>query len=120
MSKGPGKQQRRILAALEKHPVFFLAELPHSGRTEMVSLLRAAWKLCDARKIDIWTYNFHHRVVVCRVGHKPASRPSNDRFISVEPSTQVMLPEIVQSPPRRTEGNQSLRNLRKEKGYLQR
>ena len=89
MSKGPGKQQRRILAALEKHHVFFLAELPHSGRTEMVSLLRAAWKLCDARKIDIWTYNFHHRVVVCRVGHKPTGRPSNDRFVSVEPSTQV-------------------------------
>jgi hypothetical protein len=90
VSKGPGKQQRRILAALEKHPVFFLAELPHAGRTEMVSLLRAAWKLYDARKIDIWTYsNFGHRVAVCRVGHKPGTPPGKYRFLSVEPVTQA-------------------------------
>ena len=31
MNKGPGKQQRRILAALDKCPAFYLAELCESG-----------------------------------------------------------------------------------------
>ena len=43
MSKGPGKQQRRILAALDKCPAFFLAELCESGtHSEHMSLWRAA------------------------------------------------------------------------------
>ena len=54
MSRGPGRQQKRILAALDKCPAFYVAELCESGtRAEHVSLLRAAQHLYDAEQIDI-------------------------------------------------------------------
>jgi hypothetical protein len=52
MSKGFGRQQDRILAALDKRPAFYLAELCESGTcAEHVSLLRAASRLYDAGQI---------------------------------------------------------------------
>lgn len=68
MSRGPGRQQRRILAALKKVPAFCLAELAGgkyeqggdkwvpSTRSEKVSLLRAAPKLAASGKIKIKRY----------------------------------------------------------------
>lgn len=81
MSKGLGKQQKRILAALDKCPAFYLVELCNSGtRVEHVSLLRAAWKLCAARQIDIDRYwcggGDQAYVVVKRRGYQTLERPA--------------------------------------------
>ena len=51
MSKGPGKQQKRILDELNKRPVFYLAILA-TTHTEYKSLSRAAKKLHDAGLIN--------------------------------------------------------------------
>ena len=77
MSKGPGKQQRRILAALEKVPAFYLAELSAGKpRAEVVALLRAAWKLCDAGRISIHGYVCGRmRLLITRAGYpRPPER----------------------------------------------
>ena len=85
MSKGPGKQQRRILAALEKVPAFYLAELCEGKpRAELVALNRAAWKLYDAGEISIvsyisgcggWSGGRNMKVLVTRAGYpRPVKR----------------------------------------------
>ena len=51
MSKGPGKQQRRILKELKKRPMFYLADLfEGESRAGIVALIRAAHKLDEQRK----------------------------------------------------------------------
>jgi hypothetical protein len=82
VSKGPGKQQRRILAALERCPAFYLAELRESGtRAEHISLLRAAWALCEAEKIDILRYTYGPQyVVVTRRGNAEVMKIGERRY----------------------------------------
>jgi hypothetical protein len=82
MSKGPGKPQRRILAALEKVPAFYLVELCAKGsHAEYAALNRAAWKLCAAEKITIWTYRyFCPRILITRRGY-PCPRERPERWI---------------------------------------
>jgi hypothetical protein len=85
MSKGPGKQQRRILATLEKVPCFYLAELSvGKPRAELVALNRAAWKLYDAGKIGIFGYmcgagdwgRRNMKMLITRAGYpRPSDRP---------------------------------------------
>jgi hypothetical protein len=80
MSKGPGRQQKRILAALDKCPAFYVAELCESGtRAEHVSLLRAAQHLYDAEQVDIMRYiaggTQQAYVVVMRRGYRLLERP---------------------------------------------
>ena len=89
MSKGPGRQQRRILAALKKVPAFCLAELfgkyeeggdkwVPATRSEKVSLYRAAVKLVAAGKVKTKRYNggpdAWHVVVARRTFVFPARR----------------------------------------------
>jgi hypothetical protein len=99
MSKGPGKQQRRILAALEKVPAFYLAELSAGKpRAEAVALNRSAWKLYDAGKIGIFGYmcgvgawgRSNMKVLITRAGYpRPPERPKWPTLLSVEQVPKV-------------------------------
>jgi hypothetical protein len=56
MSRGLGRWQLGLLAALEKHPAVFLAALlPRNyPRAQYVALHRAAHTLASKGKVDIW------------------------------------------------------------------
>src|SRR5262245_22492843 len=58
MSRGPGKQQRLILAELAKRDCFYLIELlPENYRkSEYNALNRAACTLADSGQITFWRY----------------------------------------------------------------
>jgi hypothetical protein len=75
MSRGPGKWQRTILAALERHPAFFARDLLplEPTRAQQAALQRAIVTLHDAQKIAIarWWAGRHSsggRIVVYRHG----------------------------------------------------
>jgi hypothetical protein len=56
MSKGPGILQRTLLAALEKQPAVFLADLLPAGYSaaQYSAINRAAWSLEAQGRVDIW------------------------------------------------------------------
>jgi len=77
MSRGPGTWQRGILAALEKQPAVFLADMlprPHP-RAQYVALHRAASQLERAGKIETTRYMCGGgaggaKLVIHRPGHR--------------------------------------------------
>jgi len=80
VSRGPGRWQREILGALEKHPAFYLADLlpqPHT-RSQVVALNRAARQLATLYKIGIcrWMCRFGHSgfITVVRPGYPAPDR----------------------------------------------
>jgi hypothetical protein len=82
MSKGPGRRQRLILDELRRRERFYLADLLSAGfsRAEYNALHRAALKLNDAGKCDVFVYMCGPRRVVCMrpgVG-QPADRDTLD------------------------------------------
>jgi hypothetical protein len=58
MSRGLGRWQIGLLAALEEHPAVYLADLlpPNYPRAQYVALHRAAQTLADKGMVDIWHY----------------------------------------------------------------
>jgi len=82
MSRGFGKWQRAILAALAERPAFYLVDMLTSAHTksEYNALSRAAIHLRDAGMIDMhyWSY-FHPNVAVCRLGLPEPKRLTLDR-----------------------------------------
>jgi hypothetical protein len=74
MSRGPGRLQREILAALEKHPAFFARDLLGIAptRAQQAALHRAIITLHDNGKIAIarwWGRNpAGGRIVIFRQG----------------------------------------------------
>jgi hypothetical protein len=84
MSRGHGKWERAILAALDQAPAFYLTDLlpnPHT-RSHVVALNRAARNLVDIGKIEtvMWMCRLagygppHGSVTVYRVGYPEPER----------------------------------------------
>jgi hypothetical protein len=72
VSKGLGKLQRGILAALEAHPAVWLRDLlpKDCARSQYQALYRAAHSLSDTGKIGIWHGGFSHSpLVLARIGY---------------------------------------------------
>jgi hypothetical protein len=89
MSRGFGKWQRAILAALAEREAFYLVDiLPHRhSKSQYNAVSRAAIHLRDAGMIDMhyWAYS-HPNVVVSRLGMARPDRPALDRARCPAPS----------------------------------
>jgi hypothetical protein len=91
MSKGPGKQQRRILKELKRRPIFYLSDLyVGESRAGIVALIRAAHKLDEQRKAVVIRAHTIPRLVVARKGYShprritvynPLTLDSTGRFV---------------------------------------
>jgi hypothetical protein len=127
MSRGPGKWQRAILAALAEREVFYLLDLlpPNHTKSEYNAASRAAIHLRDAGLIDMhyWNY-FRPNVAVSRLGVLRPDRLALDRnrhsvlrkcwtVTTVEP-IQHLKPDIALAQRQNELVEQDLRQMREE------
>ena len=74
MSRGPGKWQRGILAALRHHPAVYVSDLLPSDRTkaEYSAVHRAAYTLAANGKVQLWRPGCYAgaepKIIVARLG----------------------------------------------------
>jgi hypothetical protein len=85
MSRGLGRWQISLLAALEEHPAVYLADLlpPNYPRAQYVALHRAAQTLWSMGRVDIWhtgQAGGTNSMWVTRPGHtgRPASEEQRE------------------------------------------
>ena len=86
MSRGPGKWQRRILAALEKRPAVHMRDLlpPTSSRSHHQALNRAALRLSANGKISIGRGGLSHSLLTLARHDTPAQLVRDVPRLSVE------------------------------------
>jgi hypothetical protein len=100
MSRGHGKWERAILAALDRVQAFYLTDLlptPHT-RSHVVALNRAARNLVGVGKIEKWTWmskrsTDHGFVSVHRVGYPVREREQITR-LNVASSVQHLISPV--------------------------
>lgn len=79
MSRGPGRWQREILAALDQVDAFYLVDLlPRVyTRAEYNAAHRAAFRLRETQRVDMWHFAFGTpKVMVCCPGSGKPERPA--------------------------------------------
>jgi len=90
MSRGPGRWQRLILAALEVHPAVYLNTLLPAGftRAEYTAIIRAAYSLVDAGRIELDRYLCWDGTPGKLVARRPGIHVSRDSVVSVDKAPQ--------------------------------